>query len=144
MKRLTPPPASRSLTVRFFPGWYDIASGAIGKPYVAGACGPDEFYCAGLIAWWFRAFGYCVPDPQGMTAEELNAGGFCDFFTAVEFPEFGDVAKIICPGEAPHLGICTFNGILQATRHGVTLADYGTQVVPAHFRLKAIAAEVGA
>ena len=52
------------------------AAHLVGKPYKAGASGPDEFDCIGLVRYYFKEhLGVVLPDYQvvGGTSAELGA-----------------------------------------------------------------------
>lgn len=138
MRQFSPPSKYQSVTVKYFPKWESVLQSCIGLPYGEGAAGPCSFHCAGLVSWWFNQFGFNVPNPAGQTEDEiLVEKGIAFSFYRVKEPDFGDVAKIVVPGQASHLGIILFDGILQSTREfGVTVIGHGRQPVQKLFRHK--------
>jgi cell wall-associated NlpC family hydrolase len=55
----SPPPSARASAA------VEEAKRQIGKPYVFGGSGPDNFDCSGLVAWAWRAAGVSLPHSAG-------------------------------------------------------------------------------
>jgi len=55
----SPPPSSRASAA------VEEAKRQLGKPYVFGGSGPDNFDCSGLVAWAWRAAGVTLPHSAG-------------------------------------------------------------------------------
>jgi cell wall-associated NlpC family hydrolase len=79
----------------------------LGKPYVAGADGPDAFDCRGLVCWILRHhFSRDVPNlpigPQlgDLWSESITSGAW----ETVDLPKHGD-AVVLRGGADPHVGV---------------------------------------
>jgi cell wall-associated NlpC family hydrolase len=55
----SPPPSARASAA------VEEAKRQLGKPYVFGGSGPDNFDCSGLVAWAWRAAGVSLPHSAG-------------------------------------------------------------------------------
>jgi len=55
----SPPPSARASVA------VEEAKRQLGKPYVFGGAGPDNFDCSGLVAWAWRAAGVSLPHSAG-------------------------------------------------------------------------------
>ena len=99
-------------------GIVDAARRALGRPYEAGADGPDSFDCSGLVAWAGRAAGIELPrssfaqyrEGTAVTRAQIRAGDLVFFDTNG-------------PG-ASDVGIATgTDRAISATTHGVREHD---------------------
>ena len=98
----------------------DEINSYIGRPWVAGARGPDAFDCWGLLAWIEREhFGIVLPERsldatamRGIYREEIESGRW----RIVPRPVHG-CGALLRDGDQPHVGIwlqCDGGGVLHA------------------------------
>jgi cell wall-associated NlpC family hydrolase len=81
----------------------------IGKPWVAGGTGPEEFDCWGLLTHVAREhFGRKLPGIMGLTEDErreaYRRGLEGGLWRLVEHPQHGD-AVLLRGGSSPHVGV---------------------------------------
>jgi NlpC/P60 family protein len=73
-----------------------LALAQVGKPYVWGAKGPEQFDCSGLVAWLYAQIGIRVP-----------------LGTAGQWPQMKPVTAVdLQPGDLVFLDICVIFGCM--------------------------------
>jgi len=100
----------------------------IGKPYVYGATGPDEFDCSGLTSWAYAQAGVSIPRTS---EEQANAG------THLTESELKPGDLVIFFSDAHHVGLYVGNGmVLHAPKPGAYVRYEAMSDMPFEFGVR--------
>lgn len=103
-------------------GALQAAISRIGKPYVWGGNGPDQFDCSGLVAWAYRQVGKALP----RSSQAQAAAG-----TAVARDQMQPGDVVIFYNDASHVGLYAGNGlVVHAPTFGVPVKVQALDSMP--------------
>jgi cell wall-associated NlpC family hydrolase len=112
-----------------------LARGKLGKPYIWGATGPDEFDCSGLVQWCYGQLGISVP--RQVTEQAQGQTGFAPLVKQIDSYDMSksEAFNLMVPGDCialdsdeleryEHVGIFTGTSVIHAS--GGILCPMGT------------------